>query len=332
MRMSSTANRVAAVLLFLLAPGLAHGANECSELFPDFNCENREARYEGFTPPSSMPYLFEDPFITTGISAHGLWHEFPKFSAMRGGDIYILAVQARLAITDRLAFIATKDGYAWLRPGGTSQIPDDDGFFDIAAGFKYALIDRPEDGFILTPSFRIDIPVGNNGLFSGNGDGVAIPGVSAGVAAGPVHLIGNFGARLPFNTAKEASSVFYNLHVDANVVEWVVPFVELNGTTWTRSANGERNIKTKAFGSVDIGIAQNVLANAGLIDERRFEGLDVANLGSAGVAGTTVMSMAFGGRIPVSDHVSVASYYEIPVTGRKGIFKQRAAVNVHFEY
>jgi hypothetical protein len=318
----------------VLAIAFSAQAEECSEneWFPDFNCDHRTARYEGFTPPTSMPYLFEDPFITTGASAHVIWHDFPWDTAFRGGDMYVAALQLRLAITDRLAFIATKDGYAWLRPGSHSQIESDDGFFDIAAGFKYALIDSEEQAFIVTPSFRLDLPVGNKDLFSGNGSGVAIPGLSAAKGIGPIHLIGSIGGRLPFETNKESTSVFYNVHVDTDILEFLVPFVELNGTTWTKSGHGERNVHTKSFGSVDLTLAQDVLHMAGVTDERRFEALDVANLGSKGVSGTTILSLAVGGRIPFTDSLSLGAYYEFPVTERQGIFEQRAAVNLHFEY
>ncbi|MEM7504824.1 MAG: hypothetical protein AAF417_22530 [Pseudomonadota bacterium] len=77
-----------ALLSFMAAPAAA--TEDCNEWFPDFNCENREARYEGFTPPTSMPYLFEDPFINTGISTHLIWHEFPGDSALRAGDLWVL--------------------------------------------------------------------------------------------------------------------------------------------------------------------------------------------------------------------------------------------------
>jgi hypothetical protein len=319
------------LFLSLLLPVIAQAESDCSELFPDFNCEGREGRYEGFTTTNAMPYLFEDPFITTGAFAHAIYHGFPGDSVMKAGELYVLALQLRLAITDRLAFIATKDGFAWLRPGSNSAIPDDEGFFDIAAGFKYALIDRPEDGFILTPSFRVDVPIGNNSVFSGNGSGVAIPAVSTGIAAGPVNLIAGLGARLPFDNQKESTSIFYNLHVETNALEFLVPFIELSGTTWTHSANGERRIDTKtAFGSLPIGVAQDALAAS--LDEQRFEGLDVANLGSAGVSGTTIMSLALGARVPINDNTSIGGYFEFPVTSRKGLFEQRAEVNVLFEY
>jgi len=32
-------------------------------------------------------------------------------------EIHIAALQLRVALTDRLGLVATKDGYAWIRPG-----------------------------------------------------------------------------------------------------------------------------------------------------------------------------------------------------------------------
>ena len=33
-----------------------------------------------------------------------------------GGDAHVVALQLRVAVTDRLAILATKDGYVFLRP------------------------------------------------------------------------------------------------------------------------------------------------------------------------------------------------------------------------
>jgi hypothetical protein len=323
--------------LSLFAAAASGEENRCSERFPDFNCDDRQSRYEGFIPPTSMPYLFEDPFITTEISAHAIWHDFPWDSVFRGGDAWVAAIQARLAITDRLAFIASKDGYTWLRPGSNSQISADQGFFDITAGFKYALIDRPEDGFIFTPALRVDLPVGQKRVFSGNGGGVVIPSVSSAYGMGPVHLIGSTGWRLPFSSDKESTSIFYNLHLDVAAVEFLVPFLELNGTTWTHSGHGERRVKTKAFGSVPLTPAQDVVHNqppAGLgqTDRRRWEGADVVNLGSRGVAGNTILTLAAGARIPVGKNVSFGAYYEFPLTDREDIFGQRVDLNAMYTF
>jgi hypothetical protein len=325
------ARLVLATPLLLAATAFAETSEDCSGFLPDFRCE-RDARYEGFIPPTSMPYLFEDPFITTEISAHVIWHDFPWDSAFRGGEVWVAAVQVRLALTERLAFIATKDGYAWFRPGSHSQLDDEEGFFDIGAGFKYALIDRPEDRFILTPSVRLDLPTGQKDAFSGNGDGVFIPAISSGLGTGPLHWIGSFGARIPFDTGTESTSLFYNLHVDTSLTSWLSPFLELNGTTWVKSGDGTLDVHTRDFGTVDLTTAQDVLHGAGVTRNLRWEGADVVNLGSRGVAGHTVATLAAGARFLVTKHVSFGAYYEFPITKREDIFEQRVAVNATYTF
>lgn len=108
----STCMRALALVAALCGavPAFAGPSKQCQGWFPDFaaSCE-RQGRYQGFIPPMTMPYLFEEPFITTGLSGYGIWHEFPNESAFQGGDAWVAALQARIAITDRLALIATKD-------------------------------------------------------------------------------------------------------------------------------------------------------------------------------------------------------------------------------
>ena len=93
--------RLCALLWVLAWPALAHAEEQCPRWFPDFRCD-REGRWEGWVSPVTMPYYFEDPFITTEVQAYGIWHEFPGRSVFQGGDAYVAALQARLAITDRL--------------------------------------------------------------------------------------------------------------------------------------------------------------------------------------------------------------------------------------
>ncbi|MFQ5415935.1 MAG: hypothetical protein ACE5FL_02690, partial [Myxococcota bacterium] len=70
----------AAIAASLFATAPAHAATEgCPTWFPDFQCE-RSGRYDGFVMPISHPYLFEDPFITTGINLVGIWHDYPQGS------------------------------------------------------------------------------------------------------------------------------------------------------------------------------------------------------------------------------------------------------------
>jgi len=320
----------AARVLSLLALGLclapaarAAQPEDCPTWFPDFRCE-REGRYEGFTMPVTMPYLFEEPFNTSNVSVHVVHHRFPDDSIIDGGHLTALAIQARVALTDRLGFIATKDGYVWFRPGHR-LLRDQQGWFDIAAGFKYVLIDRPEDNLIVSPTLRFDLPTGSSDMFSGNGDGVAIPGLSWAWGVGDFHVVGNLGGRIPFDGGDESTSFFYNFPLDYAVHPNFVPFVELNGTHWTSSGDGELDIRPR-IGTLPLSVVQGALGTG------RGEGNDVVNLGSEGVSGNDIVSMAVGARFPISKHVHTAVSYEFPVTSREDLLEQRASANVTWEF
>jgi hypothetical protein len=276
----------------------------------------------------SSPYLFEDPFITTNVNAVGIWHDFPESSVFDGGDAWVAAVQARVAITDRLALIATKDGYAFFN-SKNGVLDDEDGFFDIAAGLKYAIIDMRESNFILSGILRIDIPVGNDEVFSGNGESVLQPSLSSAWGIGDFHVIGDFGARVPFDRDKESTSLFYHLHLDYAVLSFLVPFVEMSGYHWTKGGDGTFAVDTTLappLNTVPLSTAQAATGTG------RFEGADVVNLGSEGVGGNDLITLAFGIRFPVLDHVSLGVSYEFPVTSREDIFNQRVTMMVTLEF
>ena len=319
--------------MLLALPALAEPASEtgagCPEWFPDFQCE-RQGRPDGFIPPITMPYYFEEPFVTTGVSSYVLWHEFPDDSAFAGGDTWVVAVQARVAITDRLAFIATKDGYAVIQPDGDSQLHDENGFLDISGGFKYLLVSVPEKDFFLTPSLRIEAPVGQNKVFSGNGDGVAVPGISAAWGIAGFHVLANLGARVPFANSQQTTSLFYNAQLDYALWTHFSLFFSVNGLRYMASGNGKLNVNTKAFGGVHLTTAQDVLY-PGVTDQLRWDANDVMNLGSEDVTGNNIVTLGVGGRVPINRHVSLGAAYEFPVTSRKDIFERRVTMNLLVE-
>jgi hypothetical protein len=308
-----------------VAPAAASGAGaaeeECPTWFPDFRCD-RHGRYDGFVMPMQMPYLFEDPFITTGISVHGIWHQFPKDSALEGGKLWLLAVQARLAITDRLAFIATKDGYTWQRPGN-DLLDDEEGFYDITVGLKYALIDRREDNFILSPSIRFDIPVGQRKVFQGNGDGVFIPTVSSAWGTGNLHLIGDVGARIPFEGESETHQLFWNIHAAYNLLSWLVPFIEFGGLHYLSDGDGSFKVKLKD-GSLPLETLNTIYGP--------FDAVDVANIGGVDVNNQAIVVFTAGLRFPIGKHWMLGASYDKPMTRVRDIWKQRATLNVNLEF
>ena len=316
----SRAGLVAALVL-VAAPAAA--LPPCPTWFPDFRCE-RQGRYEGFVAPVSAPFLFEEPFITTGLSAWYINHEFPNSSIFDGGHLNAVAVQARVAITDRLAFIATKDGYVWMDPK-LGLVDNEQGFVNIAAGFKYALIDMREDNFIVTPALRFEIPIGSRDVYSGHGDGVFIPSVSTAWGIGDFHAMGSVGGQIPIDYGDQTSMIFYNLHLDYAVWKYFVPLVELNGYHWTSNGHGNLPIQTDV-GTLRLSYAQDVLGTGG------FEGVDVLNLGSPSVSKRDVVTFAAGARFPITKNVSLGAVYEFPITSRKYIFDQRVTANVTLEF
>ena len=100
-----------------------------------------------------------------------------------------------------------------MAPTDLVTLPNEDGFYDIAMDFKYAPLQDREKNYIVSPSFRIDIPVGETRVYSNRGSGVGIPAVSAAWGWEKFHAIGDFGARLPFDMGLESSSLFWNLSI-----------------------------------------------------------------------------------------------------------------------
>ncbi len=334
---------IAFVATLGLANGAAHAEAEsenCPTWLPDFRCE-RKARFDGMVQPMSMPYLFEDPFITTGANLVGIWHQFPENGGLQRSDVGVLALQLRLALTDKLAFIATKDGFMMIdhqtkvsditgNPADrASVLKDDTGFMNMTIGFKYAMIEDEDNRFILSPAIRYEIPLGNDEVFQGRGDGIFIP--SASFAWGPVdrlNLIGSLGGQIPVDSSKESTSLFYNLNVQYVVAEMLVPFIEVSGTSWTNSGDGRLKLNTsKSLGTdVTLNTAQAALRTG------RFEGADVANLGSQGMRGKNLVTMAWGVRVPLDERLVLGLSYERAVQGSKNLFDQRVTAMATFEY
>jgi len=312
---------------------------ECDGFLPDLLCDSeRDGRPKGRVAPMSMPYLFEDPYITTELNLVGIYHNFPSDSIFDGGEAGVIALQARVAITDRLAFIATKDGYTFLRPD-LSELDNEEGFMDITAGFKYAVIDDREAGLIVTPSLRYEVPLGNDQVLQGFGKGVIIPAVSVGYGPGSIHLVAGLGAQLALNGDKNSSSIFYNIHLGQTIevdfirgADVIVPFIELNATTWVDSGDGSSKIETDSFGNVPIKTAQDVVFGAGITRDLRGEGADVANLGSTGMAGESVVTMAWGFRIPFNNGFTTGMSYERVLSQRQDIFEQRWTWMVSYDF
>ena len=123
--------------------------------------------FEKMPLPVSQPFYFEDPFIRTDFRFIYLYHDIPKGSTLRGGHLQTFALQIRLALTERLAFIATKDGYSQLR---AKVLPHADGWNDFSIGLKYAIAYdvQPEEEWIFSGGLRWEWDGGDEDILQGD--------------------------------------------------------------------------------------------------------------------------------------------------------------------
>ncbi len=258
--------------------------------------------FEHFYNPVGQPLYFETPLNETSLKLLYLHHEFPNQSQLQGGYVDVFAVQARVALTERLGFIATKDGYSQLRSG---LLADDDGWNDIALGFKYALYVDKELDLIVTPGVRYQAGNGDSGVLQGDCQEFSAF-VSVAKGFGDLHFIGDLSGRVPLDKDKGNHILQWDLHADYEIFQGVAPLFEVHGLHYLSNGNAL---------PLEVG------------------GLDYSNLGSRFVSGSTVVWASVGGRIKLSPNMSIGAAYEFSLTNKKAdIMDQRVTVDIELTW
>jgi hypothetical protein len=264
----------------------------------------------GLITPVANPIYFEDPRITSEVRPIFIQHWLPETvdvyggKAPLGGDVRVYALQLRYAITERLALIATKDGYIEFQPDHT--LPRGYGWADLAAGFKYTLVDNAEQQLLITPGFTITLPTGEHDVMQGDGSGEWNLFVSAAKGWDDFHVMGNLGFRIPNNWNEQTAQAHYSLQLDYRTCNYFIPFVCLNG--YTVLSDGE----DKLLGVVELDT----------------EMYDLINFGSTQAAGTTQLTLGGGFRSHLTPKLDLGLAYEAAVVSPKGIFDERITVDM----
>lgn len=258
-----------------------------------------EGCFDCFLSPMTNPTFFEDPRTLTEARLIYLHHKVPLTAG--GGDINLVALQLRAALTDRLSIIATKDGYA------TSTNPlIDDGWADINVGLKYNLWRDPRSQTLLSFGGTYELPVGSTRTLQGNGDGI-------------FHLFSTYGRRLygwnflfgkgviiPVDDDAESSWMYFSTHLSRRIADTNLFFLtEFNWYNYLDSGAG--------------GIPG-------------VEGGDLFNLGSTGVTGNDIVTGAFGVKYKPSNQMEVGLAWENPLTERRDVLENRLTVDVILRY
>lgn len=253
--------------------------------------------------PVANPIFFESPVINSELRPIFMYHELnDKFLP---GDVEVYALQFRLKLTDRLALIATKDGYVRINPDGG---PSADGLADIGGGLKYALIQDEANQLIVTPGLKFEFPSGDDDVAQGNGDGEIDLFVSAAKGIGELQLMGTLGVRLPLDNDEESSQLHYSLQLAYPTCQWFKPFVCLNGYT---------------------GLGNGNTAGLGLLDS---EGYDLINFGAGDVSGESMIVLGFGFRSSLCECVDLGVAFEKGVDHSSGIFDQRITADLVWKF
>jgi hypothetical protein len=253
--------------------------------------------FEQFYDPIGQPIYFESPFINTSLRLLYLHHEFADGSQLQGGHLDVVAAQARVALTERLALIATKDGHSWLK---ADALPHEDGWNDIALGLKYAFyVDRDED-VVMTAGARWQWGNGDSKVLQGWAQEIS-PFVSIAKGVGKFHMIADATMRVPFDNDKGNTVFQWDGHFDYELFNGFAPCVELHGLHYL--SNAERL-------PLSVG------------------GLDYANIGSADVSGSTVVWAGVGARVKFTPNFSAGATYEHGLTNvNADIMKDRVTVD-----
>lgn len=254
--------------------------------------------YEDFVMPVGMPVYFEDPFITTDLRLLYIYHDIPGGSVLRGGQVHLAALQIRAALTERLALIATKDGYSWVDSHIT---PAGDGWNDFAIGLKYALYSKPEEEFLVSAGLRWEWSNGSTDAWQGGDSQELSPFVSFAKGWGKWHYLGTLSGRIPTDRSDANSSILWNLHLDYKLTDTFRPLIEVHGIHW--------------------------LTNAGRLPISE-DYLDVGSLGAAKAAGRDFFSAGVGFRWQARENVSVGLTYEFPLeSADENLMEQRVTLN-----
>lgn len=273
-----------ALLTAALTAGLASAvlAQGSTNLSKDFVTGLRG--FEKFHEPIGQPIYFESPFNDTNLRFLFLHHEFSDNSTMGGGDLQVYALQARLALSERLGLIATKDGYSVLDSG----IIEDEGWNDLALGLKYvAVADRAQD-FVLTPGIRYQASNGTRAVLQGGVQEIS-PFVSFAKGWRDLHLIGNGTVRLPLDDDDGNTVGHWDLHLDYDINPGqravIAPVAEVHGVHYLSDGATALNVG----------------------------GLDYTNLGSQ-PAEDFVAWMGLGARCEIDQRFELGLVYEFALT------------------
>lgn len=276
-------------------------------LFGDADAQmNALPAAQQFVHPVTAPYFHENSFVTTDIRAWYVYHQFEGDGVANGGiggDVTVVAVQARLALTDRFQLVAYKDGYVWFEDSAIN----DEGWNDIAAGIKYQYYRDIENQLYAAAGIGYEFGWGDNAVLQSDDELRLWFSVDKGFDK--LHLGATFNYFYPTGEEEtpfgDAERISWHIHADYHLTEWFSPVVEFNG-----------------YHTIDASSTAAV----------PFTGVDVANLGGGESNDTVTMGVGGEFRIPQLGSAAIRAAYEFHLTDDPDLFGDRFTVSAVWSF
>jgi hypothetical protein len=268
-------------------------------------CLESDRAFPGFIGPISNPILTKDPRSLTEARLLFINNQIDPGNPLGAGDFQVAAMELRFALTERLTLVADKDGYAWIH---AANAPEQHGWLNINLGLKYTLVRDVENQFLVAVGGTWEPQTGEGRVFQNIGTGIfTVFGVVGKEFGQCNHVLFNAGYQFPADPNQNSSFFYSQLHLDRQMLGWLYPLVELNWFHYTDSG--------------DHGLPPSLGELDGLI-----------NLGTSGVSGNDLVTLAFGLKAQLSPHADAGFAYEVPISNRHDFLNNRLLVELILRY
>jgi hypothetical protein len=288
--------------LFHSTSGCSGGLFQSDQAFNDF-----------FISPVTNPFYFADPRALTEIRPIFIYQKASDNTPIiGGGSSEFFGVQGSVAICENFSIVIDKLGFVSLQPKITGPAFDKaTGVSEFSLGPKWTFWRSPCSGTVAAAGVNFDIPIGPHKVFQDTGSLAIDPyfTIAQDVSLhsfGSLNFIGEIGYDFSVDN-KRSEFAHGSLHVDYDVVNnhhWF-PLFEMNWWHYTR--NGTSNMLT-------------------------FEGTDLVNFGSTGVAGQTILTLGPGLRYKFCENIQAGAAAEWSVLNHSGLSDFRLTFDLIFRY
>ena len=258
--------------------------------------------FDDFISPMINFVHFEDPRTVTELRPIFVNHWVPNRignNVPAGGTIQLMAVQFRVALSERLSLIGVKDGYIWDNTGGALDGLLDDGWASVTAGLKYNVLRDTQKGRLASVGATYEIPLGSRKALQAVGDGEFHFFATGGqrFLCGKAHWMTAFGWRVPSAGYLQSESLHWSNHFDVKLTDKLYLLSEIAWWHWTDSAEG----------GAPLGVA----------------GQDLFNLPVSDVTGNDLVTQNVGMKWKPSRKAEYGLAWDFPLTGNKDVIEGR---------